>query len=197
MAVPGSITQLDSNVVFITNRGLISVCGSELESLSEKIEDYIFDISNLPGLTGAGGLLDNQGIAVPIFVDWKTFVKGDCRMLYDYSNDRLYLYKPDSGYSYVLSLKSGYWSVSTVNISKGINSYPDCLCEIGSDVVDLSIQDERYGKALVVTRPIRIENNYALKTIRRVFQHSKGGSISQLLYGSRDGEYWEDRKSVV
>lgn len=194
VAIPGSITQLDSTVVFITNRGLMSVSGSVLENLSEKIEADLFDISKLSGLTGNDGLLRQPfGITLPTFENWKTFVKGDCRMLYDYDNERLYLYKPDGGYAYTLSLKSGYWAVSSVNIHKGINSYPDCLCEIDSEVVNLSVpSSERYGAALIITRPVKLNTAYSLKTIRDVVQiETSGSGLSQLLYGSRNGDYWE------
>lgn len=204
-----SILQLDSSVVFLTSKGLVSLSGSDIGRLSDSIEDDLFDISKLGGLTGSSGLLSQRySMTLPSFQSWRDFIDNDCRMLYDYVNERIYLYKAGIGYSYVLSLKSGNWAISTVDISKGINSYPDCLCEIGSDVVNMSENsDDNYGASLIITRPIGMGDKTVLKTVRDIVQigtvkKTVNGStvtdkVSQLVYGSRDMENWELISSSV
>ena len=87
------------------------------------------------------------------------------------------------------------------NIKEGLNSYPECLAltnaneivnfskEVGTS--SESVTDE-HRKALLVTRPMKLDNPDVMKTVDTVIQRGKfhNGDIQSILYGSRDLQSW-------
>lgn len=198
---PNSITQLDSAVIFATDRGIMLLSGSDSICITDSIRsDELFSLSDLPGLNNVSNdMITTAGNIVPFM----QFLQS-ARMLYDYTHQRIIVYNPDKDYAYVYSLKSKSWGMMKSNIKYGINSYPDCLAVDGgnriinlSSVPEVSTETPVPGatftpNALLVTRPIKLDAPDILKTIDTMIQrgHFRKGSVKSILYGSRDLFNW-------
>ena len=190
-----AITQLDSEVLFITDRGIILISGSNTTCISDIINtEFPFDISTLPGISQLHRLTapdlypDNYLDIIP----FSEFVKG-CGMLYDYVHQRVIVYNPDTSYAYVFSLNSKSWGMMNLNIQSGINSYPDALAiDKDNNLVSFSIHSQVKRKGLYITRPFKLGDGNTLKTIDSVIQRGSfaKGNVTTVLYGSRDLINW-------
>ena len=193
-----SITQLDSSVVFATDRGLMMLQGSEALCLSDDVrledeEDYAtmcrgLQLSCDPSLSGALHI-------VPL----RDFIK-DCRLMYDYTNQHILVYNTSRSYAYVFSLKSKKWGMIKSNLKASLNSYPDSICVISGQsndvVVDYSGTDVTASTEMpfvVLTRPLKLDAPDIMKTIDTIIQRGKfvRGHVKTLLYGSRDLYNWQ------
>lgn len=185
-----SITQLDGAVAFATNRGIMLLEGSETMCLSEPLSGVSrYDAFNLPNLHHIPSWYTLHITELP-FLD---YVK-ECRMIYDYSNQRIFIYNTSMTYAYVYSLKDKAWGMAITDIAQGINSYPEALAidETGK-LIDLYNPDYNGTvDGILVTRPIKLDEPNALKTIRTVLQRGyfRRGHVASILYGSRDLTNW-------
>lgn len=128
---PDSITQIDTAVLFTTDRGIMLISGSNSQCISDSINSVdAFDIDVLPGITS---LVDDRIATVTDFVPFKTFLL-NAKMLYDYTNQRIIVYNPNRRYAYVYSLKSKQWGLMQSDIKDSINSYPDALALVSVPV---------------------------------------------------------------
>ena len=188
----GSITQLDNAVIFATDRGIMLLSGSESTCLTDILmSDTVFDVTSLQGLQN----VYDGDIFTP--VPFRQFI-ADCRMLYDYTHQRIIVYNKVKDYAYVYSLKSKEWGMMPSDIKLGVNSYPECLAIDRSNkvlnfsaVVDNSVSPTSV-KGLLVTRPLKLDTPNALKTIQTIIQRGKfrKGNVKTILYGSRDLYNW-------
>lgn len=186
-----SITQLDSAVLFVTDRGIMMLTGSQTACLTDTLNAVsYFDISTLPGLAN-------------LFPD--KFVKIDCpfreflkraRMTYDYVNQRILLYNPDKQYAYIYSMHSKLWGMATSRLLATVNSYPDALAMAsgteGTCLVDVSHTDDESARCLLVTRPFKLGVPDVFKTIDSIIQRGyfRKGHVRSILYGSRNLLSW-------
>lgn len=197
---PDSITQIDSAVLFATDRGIMLISGSETVCLSEGInsKDY-FTLAELPradklieiynGRAGKDEQITLENSSLMPFRDFLT----DCRMIYDYTNQRIIVYNPSVSYAYVYSLKSKLWGMIHSNISDNVNSYPDAMAMLSDNTLaNFSLSDASGITALVVSRPFKLGYPDALKTIDTIIQRGyfRRDHVSQILYGSRDLFNW-------
>ena len=195
-----SITQIDSAVLFATDRGIMLISGSETVCLSEGInsKDY-FTLAELPradklieiynGRAGKDEQITLENSSLMPFRDFLT----DCRMIYDYTNQRIIVYNPSVSYAYVYSLKSKLWGMIHSNISDNVNSYPDAMAMLSDNTLaNFSLSDASGITALVVSRPFKLGYPDALKTIDTIIQRGyfRRDHVSQILYGSRDLFNW-------
>lgn len=193
-----SITQIDSAVVFATDRGIMMLSGSESRCISDEIYQVPeFDVDELPGLrlmgVGVVGFVGNVGV-----VGFGRFCR-ECRMIYDYVHQRIIVYNGGYGYAYVYSLKSKKWGMVTSEITESLNSYPKAYALLqkengGLTIADYSEDGEglRAVKGLIVTRALKLETTDELKTVSCVIQRGnfKKGHVKSILYGSRDLQNW-------
>lgn len=189
------ITQLDSAVLFPTDRGIMLISGSQTQCISEAIDSqYPFDALRLPGFQKLHDMLGHKpetDRCLPT-KPFKEFLQR-CRMLYDYVHQRVIVYAPGVTYAYVYSLKSHQWGMLFSNISSHLNSYPDSLAmDSNNALVSYSIPKEGVTKCLYVSRPLKLEMPNILKTIDSVIQRGlfRYGHVSTVLYGSRDLQNW-------
>lgn len=199
---PESLTQLDSAVLFSTERGIMLISGSNSKCISDNLQtDQTFEINMLPPVAGQGetnkilalaGLSADETTILP----FKEFLQ-TCRMLYDYTGQRIIVYHPDQRYAYVYSLKTNKWGMAPSNIQSGFNSYPEALVNSSGDdevvVEDWSNPDEAAeSNGLIVTRPLKLDHPNDMKTIRTIVQRGKfaKGNVKQILWGSRDLMHW-------
>lgn len=192
---PDGITQLDSAVLFPTDRGIMLISGSQTQCISEAINsEYPFDALRLPGFDKLHTMLRHEPATDKCLptLPFTEFLK-QCRMLYDYVHQRVIVYAPTITYAYVYSLKTQQWGMMFSNLASHLNSYPEALAMDNSNtVLNFSVLKPQPVKCLYTTRPIKLDAANVLKTIDCVIQRGlfRKGNVSTVLYGSRDLHSW-------
>ncbi len=190
-----AVTQLDSAVIFPTDRGIMLLSGSQAQCISEAINsEYPFDVRKLPAFEKLHNMLNHKPSTDKCLptLPFSKFLK-QCQMLYDYVHQRIIVYAPNITYAYVLSLKTKQWGMMFSNITSHINSYPEALAiDDNNNVLNFSVQNAEAVKCLYVTRPLKLEAANVLKTIDTLIQRGmfSKGNVSTVLYGSRDLQNW-------
>ena len=196
-----SITQLDSAVLFATDRGIMLISGSNSLCISDTL-DYtqVFSIDSLPE---AGKFVAMAGFNAADFayVPFRQFLRG-CRMIYAYTQQRVIVYNPSHAYAYVYSLNTKTWGMMKSAIDYNVPSYPEALAMLKDGTLvdfctDAPQQKDENGhlqgiKGLLITRPLKLDAPDLLKTIDTAIQRGdfRKGSIKSALYGSRDLKNW-------
>ena len=187
---PESITQVDGAVLFATDRGIMMLQGSTANCISLDLDKDAQDLTAFPQLIE---LLNKHQYPIPsVDSNFKEYVK-DCRMVYDYVNQRIIVAKPNATYAYVYSMKSNKWGMIESSIVDSINSYPEAYA-VGKDggLLDYSNPTIKDVKATLVTRPIKFDTPNELKTIRTIVQRGmiERRDVKFILFGSRDLVNW-------
>ena len=195
---PQAITQLDSSVVFPTQRGIMLLSGSQTQCISEPINSqYPFNVLTLPAMEDIHAEAGHDADACIPLQALSTFLES-CRMIYDYPNQRILVYTPTDGpvynYAYVYSLKSYAWATMRAAILSTLNSYPGALA-VAHDgtIIDFCTPDtEDNAIPILVTRPLALDAPDVLKTVDTVIQRGnfRRGHVQSILYASRDLFNW-------
>lgn len=198
---PKSITQIDSSVLFATDKGIMLISGSQTQCVSDDIATEVpFDVTMLPNmdqLQSMLGLADSSYLPIKPFQEFLT----GCQMIYDYIHQRIFAFNPTTDnkgrpcypYAYVFSLKSKLWGMMVSNLQTSINSYPEALAMTNDNkLVSFSNTDEKECKGLYITRPLKLDATNIHKTISALIQrgHFQRGDVGTILYGSRDLYNW-------
>lgn len=192
---PDGITQLDSAVLFPTDRGIMLISGSQTQCISEAINsEYPFDATQLPGFTKLHAMLGHEPSTDKCLptLPFTEFLK-KCQMIYDYVHQRVIVYAPSITYAYVYSLKTQQWGMIFSNIASHLNSYPDALAvDADNAVLNFSVPKAEQVKCLYTTRPLKLDAANVLKTIDCIIQRGffRKGNVATALYGSRDLVNW-------
>ena len=189
---PGSITQIDSAVLFVTDRGIMLLSGSEATCISEIIDGALPDMSAYP--SGAS-LLKLSGIDMNAFAfaSFREFLSG-CQMFYDYTHQRIVVFNPSYAYAYVYSLKSKSWGMMSSQMATSANAYPETAVQLhDGSIVDYAGEgdyDELHG--FILSRPLKLDGPDILKTVYSIIQRGNfnKGDIKVALFGSRDLANW-------
>lgn len=180
-----SITQMDTSVLFATERGIMQISGSTVSCITDSIDaDNPFSPSSLPMLH----LISQEAVrfnAAPL----RQFIKG-CRMVYDYTGQQILVCNPAYNHALVLSLKSGQWAHMESEISRVIPSYPNALAMQGSTLVDFSARTNEDVAVSLITRPLKLDAPDVHKTVRQINQRGMGFTGVQALYASNDLTNW-------
>jgi len=195
-----SITQIDSSVLFVTDRGIMLISGSQTQCITDGIfSEAPFNVLDLPGIDKLHAKLGHSADACLPMQPFLGFLAG-CQMVYDYVHQRIFVYNPtmENGtqkytYAYVFSLKSKMWGLVFTNLASTINSYPKALAmTLDNKLVSFSETDEEVCKGLYITRPLKLEAADVHKTISALIQrgHFQRGDVGTVLYGSRDLYTW-------
>lgn len=192
---PDGITQIDSSVLFPTDRGIMLISGSNTQCISDTIKtEFPFDLLSLPHMQGLHDRLNHDPAidkCLPM-LPFSEFLK-TCRMIYDYVHQRIIVYNPAVTYAYVYSLKSHLWGMIYSNIADNVNSYPNALAiDTKGNLVDFTLNDEAEVASMLVTRPLKLDAVNIHKTIDNIIQRGnfRKGHVQSLLYGSRDLMNW-------
>lgn len=198
---PQSITQTDGAVVFVSDKGLMVVDGSNVDLLSAELDGPSFDALTVEGLSNVlskEGLMEEVGSLVPV----KDFLSG-CRIAYDYPNARLVIFRKGSLYAYVYSLHSRTWATMSADYVTAVTDYPGCyLQRNGGEVVDISTKQDydsdKSVNTLLLSRPLKLGDD-ALKTLNVVINRGhilreKGAVVA---YASHDGQRYVPIGSAV
>lgn len=189
------ITQLDSAVLFPTDRGIMLISGSQTQCISDAINsEYPFNAFSLPGFSKLHDLLGHEPASDTCLptLPFTRFLK-QCRMIYDYVHQRVIVYAPGVTYAYVFSLESKQWGMTFSNIVSHLNSYPEALAvDDANNIVNLSESTAMEIKALFLTRPLKLDTANVHKTIDTIIQRGffRKGQVATALYGSRDLVNW-------
>ena len=213
---PDCITQLDGNVLFASSRGVMLLSGTQVQCVTESINsESPFKFSDLftteAAMTQWTTFLTANGYSTAGLtqVPFSTFLAG-CRMIYDYVHQRIIIYNTGKDYAYIYSLKDHKWGMIQTDINYGINSYPEAFAVTDNNVLVNLSQDKTFEtideqevpikvKGVLVTRPLKLDQPDALKTIDTIIQRGKFNfldssrtvkPIRTILYGSRDLYNW-------
>lgn len=195
-----SITQIDSSVLFATDRGIMLISGSQTQCITDSIlSEAPFNVLDLPGIDQLHAKLGHSSDACLPMQPFLGFLAG-CQMVYDYVHQRIFVYNPtkENGspkytYAYVFSLKSKMWGMVFSDLASNINSYPEALAmTLDNKLVSFSETDEEVCKGLYITRPLKLEAPDVHKTVSALIQrgHFQRGDVGTVLYGSRDLFTW-------
>lgn len=204
---PDSITQIDSAVLFATDRGIMHISGSTVQCISDNLKtEELFSIADLPKSEALINIFNGKAdesekitLADVSLLPFDEFLAG-CRMVYDYTHQHIIAYNPAVRYAYVYSLKSQTWGMMRSDIVGNVNSYPEALAMAdGAKLVDFSKPLAEHITALVITRPFKLDDVNAFKTINTIIQRGmfRSPHISQVLYGSNDLYNWHTVWSSV
>jgi hypothetical protein len=190
-----SVTQVDNVVFFATARGVMLLSGSDSKCATEVLDAA--DMASVTAVASDGiearvaalaGITAGE-LASVRFIDYAA----SCRMVYDYTGQRLVVYNPSYPYSYVYSFRSKQWGMMQGTIASGINSYPDALVmSSGGTLVNLSQTDATATPFFLLTRPIKLDAPDTLKSIWTTIQRGRfiTGNVKVLMQGSRDLINW-------
>lgn len=182
---PKSITQTDGAVFFSSEKGLMVIVGSEVKCVSEQLNGkYTKDIEPLQNI------LKNSGL-----------------IAYDYRDSLLWILDDATGTIYIYNIKAGTfaqfeWQGELLN--NVVNHYPDTLLqdEVGNvysllDKPNIN-KDESTYSATITTRPMKLEDAFAFKSLRQlknVFD-SENGSCTLKIEASNDMKTWSEITSL-
>lgn len=193
-----SITQIDSAVLFASDRGIMLLSGSNTQCITEGIdnngEPFNFaamplagDIKTLLGVTAG----ESDELTEKAF---RTFLLG-CQMLYAYDRQLIIVFNPDYPYAYVYSLESKSWGVMKSGIQAKVLSYPEAFAVMEDGALfDFSKEAGVPVRQFLLTRPLKLDQGAkdVLKTVDTVIQRGDfaKGHVQSILYGSRDLRNW-------
>lgn len=185
--------QMDSAVLFATDRGIMLISGSQTQCISDIINtNEPFNVMQLPQMNKLHAMLGHTTDSCLPTVSFLKFLSGS-GMLYDYVHQRVIVYNPAYTYAYVFSLKSREWGMMYSTIKAGINSYPEALAvDFSGKLLNFSDTDGTTTKGLMVSRPLKLDAPDILKTVDAIIQRGNfaKGHVSSVLYGSRDLCNW-------
>ncbi len=195
-----SITQMDSAVLFATNRGIMLIQGSTATCITDAINNEIS--LSLPDLPYFSKVLEKYkvllsdvqkallgNVTIVPFIDYLK----NCRMVFDYTHQRIIVYNTEYSYAYVYSLKTQLWGMMLSQVTDTVNSYPEALAmDANANLVDFSDSQATEGAAMIVTRPFKLDDPNALKTIDTLIVRGtfRKGHVQTVLYGSVDLFNW-------
>ena len=186
---PGSITQIDGAVVFVTGKGLMVIDGSNVELLSAELNGPDFTTTSVSGFST---VLEKEGLAgISGITDAVGFFQ-TCRIAYDYANQRLVLFNPEKAYAYLFSINARAWATMDSGFTNAVTDYPDCYLQQGTDVMSISTPADYNAsgekKVMMVSRPMKLGDD-GLKTVNTVINRGTmrktGGGV--VVFASHDG----------
>lgn len=143
---PDSITSIDNAVIFVTDKGVMLLQGSQVVNISPNMNGRHYQIEN-----SVRTIIENQDFfcdLLPALSDnthFLAFVKG-ATVAYDYAGRRLIFIKKDEKYQYVYKLDTQTWHKGAYGIKlvAPINSYPECLVQGAENAVLKKLWVTRY-----------------------------------------------------
>ncbi|MBR5660570.1 MAG: hypothetical protein IKW99_03375 [Bacteroidales bacterium] len=205
---PDSITPIDNAVVFMTEKTVMLVSGSQITDLSPFMNGshYKMDVSSREGELIAGG-------------DWREYIStltdtthfmafmDKAEIAYDYKGGRLVFVNPDKTFQYVYILKTNTWHKLFVDgygsdgprLSNILNAYPDTYINAGPRnryiwnlSSKLDVTSSTSIKGVIVTRPFDLGSPDIRKVINdiRIRGRFNRRDVRYILMGSMDGINW-------
>lgn len=143
---PNSITSIDKAVVFVTDKGVMLLQGSQVVDISPFMNGKHYTLE-----PAARILIENHkdySHLIPAVTDatpFMAFMKKSS-IAYDYAGQRLICIAPDEDYQYVYKIDTQTWHkfIHGIKINTTINSYPECLVQGAEKAVVKKLWVTRY-----------------------------------------------------
>jgi hypothetical protein len=126
---PDSITSIDNAVIFVTDKGVMLLQGSQVVNISPNMNGRHYTIEGT-----AQAIIEGQEFFkdfIPVLTDSTHFMAyvREATIAYDYPGQRLVFIKKDEKYQYVYKLDTQTWHKVAygIDLLAPINSYPECL----------------------------------------------------------------------
>lgn len=205
---PQAICQLDSSVLFPTRRGIMMLSGADTQCITDTIAtDTPFQLQSLPAFQRMFDMMDTSDAAKEQPLDILPFSDflARCRMLYDYTHQRVIVYAPSVPYAYIFSLRTRTWTMMQSHITQSLNSYPEAFAIVADPadadpadgtivprLVDYSRHTSTPYPGLLLTRPLNLDAPDILKTVDTVILRGNFAKshVALALWGSRDLIHW-------
>lgn len=198
---PDSITSIDQAVVFLTDKGLMLLQGSQITDISPNMNGrrYVIEPVAMSIIEAQHGFSEYSDI-LSDSTPFVAFMK-KAKIAYDYAGKRLVCIHPDKMYQYVFKMDTQTWHKTAhgVNITRPLNSYPEALALAVVDgksriynlstQLDVSIDNQDTERAIIATRPFDLGYADVLKTITdvRIRGQFPKTAVKFILLGSKDG----------
>ena len=202
-----SITPIDNAVVFMTEKTVMMISGSQLTDIAPFMNGrhYLIDPASREGQMIAAG---DWREFVPALTDNTHFMEfmSDAGIAYDYKGGRLVFVNPGKTFQYVYMLRTNSWHKMFVDgygdgarLSNILNAYPDTYINAASAtryIWDLSskldVTSSTSIRGVVVTRPFDLGSPDVRKSINdiRVRGFLNRKDARYILLGSMDGINW-------
>lgn len=202
---PKSILQIDDAVLFTTERGIMLQNGKNAECITDVLDGYPFDFTQLYKEDFAKKVLAVGNISEEAvkYVRFRDYLQS-ADMIYDYYDNRIIVFNPAYPYAYVYSLKSKTWSTMANTINKRVNIYPESY-GVNKDgkIVDVYVKEPTDSVPyFLCSRPLGLGTPEVFKTMftaitRGYFRGTEAGKCGMVLYGSNDLFHWYLIKSSV
>ena len=201
---PKGILQIDDAVLYPTERGIMMQEGRSSICITDQLEGYPFNFTQLYKPEYAKKVLAVQGIdeATVKYARLREFLKS-ADMIYDYYDSRIIVFNPSYQYAYVYSLKSKLWGTMENCFNKRVNIYPEAYAtNKDGKILDVYVQEPTDSVPyFLCSRPLAISSNEIYKTmfscITRGYFRNVNGKCGMVLYGSNDLFKWFPIKTSV
>ena len=177
-----SITPIDNAVVFVTDKAVMLIQGSEVVNISQ----YMNGRHYIPSESSLDIIADQEGFAKLIDTikdedPFMSFVKS-AKIAYDYAGQRLIFISSEPGnpFQYIYKIDTQTWHKTAFDglaLETPLNSYPECLVkgeENGharvydlSTILDASRKQDT-AKGILITRPFDLGMPDVYKSITRI-----------------------------
>lgn len=173
--IKGHHTPLDQAAVFVSDKGVMLISGSDVVSLSEHMKGKHYKLdeqcADMLSATAFGDLLNTLKDVTP----FNSFVNKS-EAIFDSAGNRLIFFATDEEYAYVLRLDTSTWHKLTIpkgfSFSNILNSYPKALVAMKSKEVGKFVFFDEYD-------PARLED--ARDYLRYTFPGNKGEELAEAL----------------
>ena len=180
---PRSITQMDSEVLFISSRGVMITNGASIDCISQALQGVFEPVPEEIGTNME--MIDKPPIELI-----KTAM-----IAYDYANQRIIFMLKDMDTSFVLSLPENRWNTAVFGRVKSVvNIFPYSYVHIEDRIVRLTdiydYSSEVINKGIVVTRALKLDTLQLKRLMDMSVQGIFSGKQKMILFASQDGKKW-------
>ena len=196
---PKSVTPIDSGVVFTTDRGLMSIAGSEVIELGAMAEGDVFDITDtsdkakkimfnaftMPQLAEfPQSIIDNT--------DFLTYLKGAI-VNYNHNERELMVSNPSKDYTYVMD-RNGNWSRRAFTAQEYVNNYPTSYrIDKAGNFYKVDTDDNTTNQVYLLSNVIKLGTiafKQAYRLVARGYFETVAAKLGLYVFGSYDGRQW-------
>ena len=194
-----SVTPIDSGVVFTTDRGIMSIAGSEVVEIGSAAEGDVFDITDtsdkakkimfnaftMPQLAEfPQSLIDNT--------DFLTYIKGAI-VNYNHNERELMVSNPSKDYTYVMD-RNGNWTRRAFTAQEYVNNYPTSYrIDKAGNFYKVDADDNDTNKVYLLSNVIKLGTiafKQAYRLVVRGYFETVAAKLGLYVFGSYDGRQW-------
>lgn len=181
---PKAIVQTDSEVLFISSRGVMVTSGAAANCISSELD-------------GVPELLPGE------FENW-LFPKGKpsdffltCSVAYDYTNRRIFFFPEEKheASGYVYSIDDGFWSSMVLgSVVSSINVFPYSFIQVNAGTILMLSDTYSYEgvlqEGLIYTRPVKMGSFHLKRLLRLSLQGVFSNQQKVSIYVSNECKDW-------